>query len=73
MTDDIMEDLRGYIEFPCGCKAKILVYNDAHGTTSIQCPVCGKFAIFNYDSMSAVKSKAARGATLRFSRRLTNH
>ena len=40
MTDNIFDGLRGYIEYPCGCKAKILVYNDAHGTTSIQCPIC---------------------------------
>ena len=62
MTDNIFDDLRGYIEYPCGCKAKILVYNDAHGTTSIQCPICRKYAVFNYDSMSAVAAKAARGA-----------
>lgn len=62
MTDNIYEDLRGYIEYPCGCKAKILVYNDAHGTTSIQCPICRKFAVFNYDSMTGEVSKAARGA-----------
>lgn len=68
MTDDIMEDLRGYIDFPCGCKSKILVYNDAHGTTSIQCPVCRKFAKFNYDRMTAVKSNPARGAIMRLKR-----
>lgn len=26
MTDNIFDGLRGYIEYPCGCKAKILVY-----------------------------------------------
>ena len=62
MTDNIFDGLRGYIEYPCGCKAKILVYNDAHGTTSIQCPICRKYAVFNYDSMTAVMTKAARGA-----------
>ena len=65
MTDDIYEDLRGYIEYPCGCKAKELVYNDAHGTTSIKCPVCGRFAVFNYDSMTASVCKVAKGAVSR--------
>lgn len=27
MTDNIFDGLRGYIEYPCGCKAKILVYS----------------------------------------------
>ncbi len=62
MTDNIFEGLRGYIEYPCGCKAKILVYDDARGSTSIQCPVCKKYAVFNYDSMTAVIAKAAKGA-----------
>lgn len=62
MTDNIFEGLRGYIEYPCGCKAKILVYDDARGSTSIQCPVCKKYAVFNYDRMTAVVAKAAKGA-----------
>lgn len=62
MEEDILMNLRGYIEYPCGCKAKVLVYNDAHGTTSVQCPICGKYAMFNYDGMTAVITKAARGA-----------
>lgn len=62
MTDNIFEGLRGYIEYPCGCKAKILVYDDAQGSTSIQCPVCKKYAVFNYNSMTAVVAKAAKGA-----------
>ena len=66
MTDNIFDGLRGYIEYPCGCKAKILVYNDAHGTTSIQCPICRKYAVFNYDSMTAVLTEAA---TTRFTMR----
>ena len=48
METDIYENLRGYIPFPCGCKAKILVYEGTTGKTSTQCPICGKFSVFCY-------------------------
>lgn len=59
---DIYEGLRGYIPYPCGCQAKILVYEGTCGKTSIRCPVCGKYAIFYYDSMTAERVKPAKGA-----------
>ena len=59
---DIYEGLRGYIRYPCGCKAKILVYEGTCGKTSIRCPICGRYAVFYYDSMTAEKAKATCGA-----------
>jgi len=62
LETDIYEGLRGYIPFPCGCKSKILVYEGTAGKTSTQCPICGKYAVFFYDTMSAERIKPARGA-----------
>ena len=62
METDIYEDLRGYIAFPCGCDAKILVYEGTAGKTSQKCPICGKYSTFYYDTMKAVRTKAKRGA-----------
>jgi len=59
---DINEGLRGYIDYPCGCKAKILVYEGTTGKTSVQCPVCGKYSVFFYETMTAERAKAAKGA-----------
>lgn len=70
MEIDINEGLRGYIQYPCGCKAKILVYEGTVGKTSIQCPVCGKYAVFYYDEMCAERAKPARGAIERMNLKL---
>ena len=55
--------VKGMIEFPCGCGSKDLVYIGATGKASHACPNCKRFAIFDYDSMTAIPSKALKGAT----------
>ena len=60
--DDELGDLKGKIDFPCGCKAKALIYEGSKGQFSVPCPICGKFTLFDSDTMSAVTVKAARGA-----------
>ena len=60
MENDIYENLRGYIQFPCGCKAKILVCEGTTGKTSTQCPICGKFSVFDFKTMTAERVKPAR-------------
>lgn len=66
MEDDIFKGLKGMINYPCGCKARVLVYKGTHGKASVQCPTCGKYALFCYDDMTAVPYKSSRGASRRF-------
>ncbi|MBO5543602.1 MAG: hypothetical protein J5949_03095 [Oscillospiraceae bacterium] len=56
-------ELKGMIDFPCGCKAKALIYKDSKGRFSVRCPVCGKYTRFDSDTMSAETIGAVRGAT----------
>lgn len=68
MEQNVYDDLRGFISFPCGCRgnAKVLVYNNTHGRVSSPCPICGKFAIFNYDTMAAEPAPMVKGAIKNF-------
>ncbi len=52
----------GMIPFPCCQKEKVIVYEGSHGKASCKCPRCGKFAVFNYDTMTAEISVPLRGA-----------
>lgn len=60
MEDDIYKDLKGTIDYPCGCKARVLVYKGTQGKASMKCPGCGKYAIFCYDDMTAIRSNAVK-------------
>lgn len=62
---DIELNLKGAIRYACGCKAQILVYEGARGQTSIQCPVCGKYCLFDYDTMTAKRVKPLRKGRIR--------
>lgn len=56
-----VNSIKGMIAFPCCEKEKIIVYEGSSGKCSIKCPHCGRYAIFDYDKMSAVPSKTLRG------------
>ena len=60
--DDELGSLRGMIEFPCGCKARALIYEGSKGQFSVQCPICGKYTRFDSGTMSAVTVRPVRGA-----------
>lgn len=49
---DIEYNLKGKIQYACGCKAQVLVYHGTHGKSSMKCPVCGKFSLFDFDACS---------------------
>ena len=55
---DIEYNLKGKIQYACGCKAQVLVYHGTHGKSSMKCPVCGKFSLFDFDAMAATRVKA---------------
>ena len=53
------------IPYPCCPKEKVVVFPGAHGYTSIKCPNCGKYALFDYDNLTAKPGKVCRGASKR--------
>ena len=67
--DEELGELKGMIDFPCGCKAKVLIYEVSKGQFSVPCPICGKFTLFDSGTMSAVTVKAARGAVRKLNMR----
>ncbi len=56
------------IPYPCCPKEKVVVFPGAHGCTSIKCPNCGKYALFDYDNLTAKPGKVCRGASNRSKR-----
>ncbi len=65
-VDEELGELKGMINFPCGCKAKALIYEGSKGQFSVPCPICGKYTLFNSGQMSTVTVKPMRGASQRF-------
>lgn len=55
------DKIKGVIPFPCCAKEKVIAYINSHGLSSIKCPKCGSFALFDYDAMTAKPIKATRG------------
>ena len=53
------------IPYPCCLKEKVVVFPGAHGCSSIKCPNCGKYALFDYDNLTAKPGKVCRGASSR--------
>lgn len=53
------------IPYPCCPKEKVVMFPGAHGRTSIKCPNCGKYALFDYDNLTAKPGKVCRGASSR--------
>ena len=66
VTSNLAYKTKGMIPFPCCKKEKILVYEGTKGHASSKCPRCGKFAVFDYDGMTAEIAEAARGASHKF-------
>ena len=60
------EKIKGQIPYPCCPKEKAMAYESSHGRASYKCPNCGKFAVFDFDEMTAYPSTAIRGATHSF-------
>lgn len=60
--DDFFDELKGFIDFPCGCKARILVYKGTTGRSSSKCPICGRIGLFHFDSMTSERAQPARNA-----------
>lgn len=58
--------IKGTISFPCCSKEKIVVYEGGSGQSSLKCPNCNKYAIFDYDSMESMPSKVLRGVTQKY-------
>ncbi len=62
MSQIVAEKLKGMIEYPCGCGPKVLVYEGTTGKVSGQCPICKKYALFDYEQMISEPCGATRGA-----------
>ena len=60
--DEELGALKGMIDYPCGCKAKALIYEGSKGEFSVPCPVCGRFSRFDSGRMTAEVTRPARGA-----------
>jgi len=60
------EKIKGQIVFPCCPKEKTMAYESSHGRASCKCPRCGKFALMDFDLMTAVPMSAVRGASHQF-------
>lgn len=62
--DSLPDDrVKGMIPFPCCPRENVIVFMNTHGPASIKCPRCGRFAIFDYDRMTATAMRAFRGAS----------
>ena len=72
VKDEEFGELKGMIDFPCGCKARVLIYEGSKGQFSVQCPICGKFTLFDSGAMSAVTTRPARGAIQKLNTRGTS-
>ena len=57
------QQVKGMIPFPCCPKESVMAYAEAHGRSSNKCPKCGRFAVFDFDRMSAEPGKPCRGAS----------
>ncbi|WP_337366560.1 hypothetical protein [Phascolarctobacterium sp.] len=68
MGKDGTSTIKGCISFPCCEKEKTIVYDGTSGMVSIKCPNCGHYAIFDYDSMTAVPGKTIKGAAHKLKR-----
>ena len=66
-------DIKGMIKCPCCQQEKVAAYDDSHGHASIKCPKCGRFGVYDFDNMTAVIGKAARGAAKKFNREKTEY
>ena len=53
------------IPYPCCPREKVVVFPGTHGSASVKCPNCGKYALFDYDSLTAQPGKTCRGALKR--------
>ena len=62
MSSSCAEAIKGLIPFPCCPGEKVMAYESSRGKVSNKCPRCGKFALFDYDEMTATPAPAARGA-----------
>lgn len=61
--DNCARKIKGIITYPCCSQEKIVVYEDTGGWTSNKCPNCGKYAMFDFEHMTAWKISAVRGVT----------
>ena len=52
-NDEELGELKGAIDYPCGCKARVLIYEESKGRFSVCCPICGKYALFDSGRMTA--------------------
>ena len=60
---NLAHEIKGMISYPCCEKEKIVAYKGSSGKCSIKCPQCGRYAIFDFDKMSARPGKTLRGIT----------
>ena len=51
------------IPYPCCPKEKAVVFQGAHGRASYKCPNCGKYAVFDYDTLTSKPGKVCRGVS----------
>ena len=56
------EDAGLLIPYPCCPKEKAVVFPGAHGFASYKCPNCGKYAMFDFDSLTSKPGRVCRGA-----------
>ena len=64
-SGNVAYKLKGMISFPCCSKEKIMAYEGVSGKSSIKCPKCGRYAIFDFDKMESVPGETLRGAAHR--------
>ena len=51
------------IQYPCGCPPKVLVYEGTFGYSAVQCPAYKKYAMFDYEHMTARPMAPIKGLT----------
>lgn len=57
------QKIKGMIQYPCGCSPKVLVYEGTFGYSAVQCPACKKYAMFDYEHMTARPMEPIKGLT----------
>lgn len=66
MEEKLLGEIKGVINYPCCPKKKAMVKIGTYGRASHQCPNCGQYVEFDYDTMTASRIKAFRGVVKKF-------
>ena len=69
VKENVIINIKGMIPFPCCEQEKIIVFAGTTGKSSIKCPRCQKYAVFDYDEMESRPGMVLRGMSHKLNNR----